>query len=127
LLLCSRDSEEEVAQAREFAAMLLIPQDGRQDSVLEIMFQVHARFYFFLFLFRFLCAQCVLIYVVFLIFNTVPCLQNVILQMISVYPDLLNDQAPPPIAADRFTELPTISVDQPLLGNFFRGFGSVKN
>ncbi|ELU18917.1 hypothetical protein CAPTEDRAFT_226797 [Capitella teleta] len=41
--------------------------------------------------------------------------QNVILQMISVYPDLLNDQAPPPISPTRFTELPTIQISQPLL------------
>lgn len=46
------------------------------------------------------------------------CFQNVILQMISVYPDLLSDQAPPPVSPALFEALPTISIDQSHLGQF---------
>ena len=52
--------------------------------------------------------------------SSLPVLQNVIMQMLSVYPDLLGEQAPPPAPATTIKDLPKIKVDSTHVGKLER-------
>lgn len=48
-------------------------------------------------------------------------IQNVIAQMLAVYPDLLGDQAPPPATTTMIEGLPNITINQLHLGTAHTG------